>query len=106
MGWGIRREGEGGAGKAECKAALQQELGFAVDAGTPLLGWIGRLDHQKGPDLVLDALPQLAARGCQVLHSPTFACQGNQGRGGRGGKVGWGGGRRAEGLYGESGRGM
>lgn len=32
----------------------------------PLIGWIGRLDYQKGPDIALDAVPGLAARGCQV----------------------------------------
>ena len=31
-----------------------------------LVGWIGRLDHQKGPDVVLDAVPGLMQRGCQV----------------------------------------
>lgn len=35
------------AGKAECKAALQRELGLPVDASIPLIGFIGRLDHQK-----------------------------------------------------------
>jgi starch synthase len=54
------------AGKAECKAALQRELGFTVDPNIPLLGWIGRLDHQKGPDLTLDAVPHLAGRNIQV----------------------------------------
>lgn len=33
----------------------------------PLLGFIGRLDFQKGPDLVLDALEELADRRCQVV---------------------------------------
>ncbi len=37
----------------------------------PLVGWIGRLDHQKGPDLALEAVPGLAARGCQVRFCPT-----------------------------------
>jgi glycogen synthase len=32
----------------------------------PLIGWIGRLDYQKGPDVALDAVPGLAARACQV----------------------------------------
>ncbi len=36
----------------------------------PLIGWIGRLDHQKGPDVALDAIPGLAARGCQVIKRP------------------------------------
>lgn len=35
------------AGKAQCKAALQRELGLPEDAGVPLLGFIGRLDFQK-----------------------------------------------------------
>jgi starch synthase len=41
-------------GKAICKAALQRECGFAVEAGRPLLGMVTRLVEQKGLDL-LDA---------------------------------------------------
>lgn len=47
------------SGKAKCKAALQEELGLRVDASVPLIGWIGRLDYQKGPDLLLAALEEL-----------------------------------------------
>lgn len=54
------------AGKAECKKALQMELGLPLSAEKPLLGFIGRLDHQKGPDIVLDAVPELLARNCQA----------------------------------------
>ena len=54
-------------GKAACKAALQAELGLPVDPAAPLVVWIGRLDHQKGPDLVLEAAPGLAARGIQTV---------------------------------------
>lgn len=39
----------------------------------PLIGWIGRLDHQKGPDIVLDAVPGFAARSCQVC-LPCMRC--------------------------------
>ena len=46
-------------GKAKCKVALQEELGLKVDASIPLIGWIGRLDYQKGPDLLLAALGEL-----------------------------------------------
>lgn len=53
-------------GKAQCKAALQKELGFAVDPKVPLLGWIGRLDFQKGPDVVLQSVAPMAQKGCQV----------------------------------------
>jgi starch synthase len=44
------------AGKAACKAALQQELGLAPSPRTPLLGFIGRLADQKGLDLIADVL--------------------------------------------------
>ena len=64
------------AGKAKCKAALQKELGFEVDPKIPLLGWIGRLDFQKGPDVVLQSVEPMAQRGCQVSvihHASCFA---------------------------------
>ncbi len=54
-------------GKAKCKAALQEALGLPIEPDVPLLGFIGRLDFQKGPDLVLDALEELADRRCQVV---------------------------------------
>jgi len=44
------------AGKAECKAALQRELGLDVAPSAPVFGLIGRLDPQKGFDLALDAI--------------------------------------------------
>jgi starch synthase len=54
-------------GKAANKAALQKELGLPVDAGAPLFAFIGRLDPQKGADLVLAAAPWLVAQGAQVV---------------------------------------
>lgn len=44
------------AGKTQCKAALQQELGLATDARTPLAVMSARLVAQKGFDLVLAGL--------------------------------------------------
>lgn len=41
------------AGKAACKAALQEELGLPVNPNIPLVAFIGRLDYQKGADIVL-----------------------------------------------------
>lgn len=41
-------------GKAACKAALQAELGLPVDASIPLIAFIGRLDPQKGADILLE----------------------------------------------------
>lgn len=53
-------------GKALCKRALQRELRLPMQHDVPVVGWVGRLDYQKGPDLVLDALPYLANMDCQV----------------------------------------
>lgn len=40
-------------GKRACKVALQEELGLPVNPDTPLIAFIGRLDYQKGADIVL-----------------------------------------------------
>ena len=55
------------SGKAVCKAALQKELGLPVDPGAPLVGFVGRLDWQKGVDLLIEAIPWLRAQGAQVV---------------------------------------
>lgn len=55
------------AGKAACKAALQREASLQVAAEAPLLAVVSRLSHQKGLDLVLDALPELLAEGVQLV---------------------------------------
>jgi len=53
------------SGKAVCKAALQRELGLAEAPGTLLCAAIGRLVHQKGYDLIAQALPGMVARKVQ-----------------------------------------
>ena len=55
------------AGKARCKAALQQELGLDVQTNTPLFGIVSRLTEQKGLHLVLGVLDELLARGGQLV---------------------------------------
>ncbi|MGK2940497.1 MAG: glycogen synthase GlgA [Immundisolibacter sp.] len=55
------------AGKQANKAALQAEMGLAVDTDALLLGLVGRLVAQKGIDLLLDALPRLLAMPVQVV---------------------------------------
>ena len=55
------------AGKAACKAALQAELGLPAAPDAPLIMFIGRLDHQKGVDLLLESTPWLVGQGCQVV---------------------------------------
>ncbi|HUB05599.1 MAG TPA: glycogen synthase GlgA [Myxococcales bacterium] len=43
-------------GKARCKSALQRELGLEETDAAPLAVSVGRLTHQKGTDLLLDAV--------------------------------------------------
>lgn len=53
-------------GKAECKAALQRELGLPIEPHVPLFGMVSRLVEQKGVDVVEKVLPALLERGVQV----------------------------------------
>jgi len=55
------------SGKAACRADLLAGLGFdPLDAG-PVLGMIGRLDPQKGFDLLAAAVPRLLAMGARIV---------------------------------------
>lgn len=53
-------------GKARCKKALQQQCGFEVSAGIPLLTLISRLADQKGIDLLLANAKRWLDRGYQM----------------------------------------
>jgi starch synthase len=53
------------SGKRACKRALQTELGLP-QLDVPLFTLISRLTHQKGIDLLLDALPELARHNAQL----------------------------------------
>jgi len=48
-------------GKAECKRALQEQVGLPQRSDVPLIGVVSRLDSQKGIRLILDALPELVS---------------------------------------------
>ncbi|XP_052143473.1 soluble starch synthase 2-2, chloroplastic/amyloplastic [Oryza glaberrima] len=54
-------------GKKQCKEALQRQLGLQVRDDVPLIGFIGRLDHQKGVDIIGDAMPWIAGQDVQVV---------------------------------------
>ncbi len=55
------------AGKAACRADLLTRIGLdATDPGM-VIGLIGRLDPQKGFDLLLDAAPRLLAGGARIV---------------------------------------
>ncbi len=47
------------SGRAANKAALQSQLGLQEDARIPILAMIGRIDQQKGVDIILDVLRQM-----------------------------------------------
>ncbi len=53
--------------KAKNKLALQEDLGLAINADTPLLGFVGRLVDQKGVDLILAQMNQLLSQNCQLI---------------------------------------
>ncbi|KAK9904144.1 hypothetical protein WJX75_005380 [Coccomyxa subellipsoidea] len=54
-------------GKAANKAALQKELSLPERPEVPLIGFIGRLDYQKGADLVLGVVPWLMEQDVQLV---------------------------------------
>ncbi|KAG8663160.1 soluble starch synthase 1, chloroplastic/amyloplastic isoform X1 [Manihot esculenta] len=55
------------SGKVQCKIALQKELGLPIRPMCPLIGFIGRLDYQKGIDLIRWAIPELMEDDVQFV---------------------------------------
>ncbi|GLU21271.1 hypothetical protein SLE2022_374170 [Rubroshorea leprosula] len=55
------------SGKVQCKISLQKELGLPVRPEVPLIGFIGRLDYQKGIDLIRLATPELLQDDVQFV---------------------------------------
>jgi len=49
------------------KAALREHLGLQDDPGVPLLAMVGRIDPQKGVDIVLDATRQIVDLPWQMV---------------------------------------
>ncbi len=54
-------------GKARCKAWLQQKAGLSEHPDVPLFAQIGRLDPQKGWDLLADVAGRLLERDVQLV---------------------------------------
>jgi starch synthase len=54
------------SGKAKCRAALLEEIGFDPADPRPVLSLVGRLDRQKGFDLLADAAPALLDLGFRL----------------------------------------
>lgn len=55
------------SGKADNKRELQRAFGLSESPGAPLIGMVGRLVHQKGIDLILEAVPELEKLGLQLV---------------------------------------
>ncbi|KAE8077698.1 hypothetical protein FH972_016235 [Carpinus fangiana] len=53
--------------KVQCKIDLQKELGLPIRPDCPLIGFIGRLDYQKGIDLIRLATPEIMEDDVQFV---------------------------------------
>lgn len=49
------------------KEALQAEVGLPVDRNIPLIGFIGRLEEQKGSDILSAAIPKFINENVQII---------------------------------------
>jgi starch synthase len=55
------------AGRRDCKIHLQQSVKLPVNPRIPVLGMVARLDPQKGADLLIEVVPEIVARGGQIV---------------------------------------
>jgi granule-bound starch synthase len=54
--------------KALNKEALQASVGLPVDRDVPVIAFVGRLEEQKGPDVMAAAIPRiLAEKNVQIV---------------------------------------
>lgn len=49
------------------KEALQAEVGLPVDRNIPVIGFIGRLEEQKGSDILVAAIPHFIKENVQII---------------------------------------
>ncbi|KAG0474512.1 hypothetical protein HPP92_014198 [Vanilla planifolia] len=54
-------------GKAINKEALQAEVGLPVNKDIPIVIFIGRLEEQKGSDILAEAIPQFIEENVQII---------------------------------------
>eukprot|EP01018_Ginkgo_biloba_P024584 Gb_26227 [translate_table: standard] len=53
--------------KPSLKEALQAEVGLPVDPDIPIIGFIGRLEEQKGSDILAEAVSEIAEENVQLI---------------------------------------
>ncbi|XP_050235838.1 granule-bound starch synthase 1, chloroplastic/amyloplastic-like [Mercurialis annua] len=53
--------------KALLKESLQAEVGLPVDRNVPVIGFIGRLEEQKGSDILAEAIPHFIQENIQII---------------------------------------
>lgn len=49
------------------KEALQAEVGLPVDSKVPVIGFIGRLEEQKGSDILAAAISEFIDEDVQII---------------------------------------
>ncbi|XP_010048541.3 granule-bound starch synthase 1, chloroplastic/amyloplastic-like [Eucalyptus grandis] len=49
------------------KEALQAHVGLPIDRNVPVIGFIGRLEEQKGSDILAQAIPQFIHEDVQII---------------------------------------
>lgn len=49
------------------KEALQAAVGLPVDRNIPVIGFIGRLEEQKGSDILVAAIPKFVQQNVQII---------------------------------------
>lgn len=54
-------------GKLENKIDLLKRVGLSIDIDRPLFGFVGRISHQKGMDLIINAIQELEDDSMQLV---------------------------------------
>mgnify|MGYP006267414119 CR=1 FL=1 len=49
------------------KEILQAEVGLPVDSSIPVIVFIGRLEEQKGSDILIAAIPEFLEENVQII---------------------------------------
>ena len=53
--------------KSVLKEDLQAEVGLPIDRNIPVIGFIGRLEEQKGSDILVSAISQFIDEDVQII---------------------------------------